>query len=296
MSRSSLARVAAASGLTLGLALASATLAPAAHAAPAPAAPSAAPVVTPASVAAGPATTVTITGTGCTISGSTVPTTASAGVSFGEMGNGGQVQANTDGTWSINVKLPADLPAGSYPVMAKCLTYYGTDLFTYAAQSVTVTAPAAPVKTATVTKDAKGVVTVTAEPGQSLTPQGPVKVGQRLALRLTGYTPGETAKLVLHSTPRDMGTRTAGADGVLVTDFVAPAGTPAGEHTLKVTSADGTVRSYPVTISAEKLTAAELAATGADVTVPLVGGIALVLVGAGVTYVARRRPTGAAQA
>ncbi|TFV47178.1 hypothetical protein [Blastococcus sp. TF02A-35] len=293
MSRSSYTRVAAASGLTLGLTLVGVALAPAALAAPA------APVVTPASVVTGPATTVTISGTGCSLPGTGIPTVVSAGVSFGEMGNGGSAEPDAYGTWSIAVELPAGLPAGSYPVMAMCGTYYGDDVFTYAAQSVTVTAPAqAPVapKAATVTKDAKGAVVVTAEPGQSLTPDAPAKVGERRTLRLTGYTPGEKVKLVLHSTPRTIGTFTADAQGVVVATFVAPAGTPAGDHTLKVTRADGSVVSYPVTISTQKLTAAELAATGADVTVPLVGGIALVLVGAGATYAARRRPTGAAQA
>ncbi|SOD92905.1 LPXTG-motif cell wall anchor domain-containing protein [Blastococcus haudaquaticus] len=71
-----------------------------------------------------------------------------------------------------------------------------------------------------------------------------------------------------------------------------PAGAPAGAHTLKVTRADGSVVSYPVTVAAG---GKQLASTGADVTAPLVGGLALVLVGAGAMVVARRRSGAAAQ-
>ncbi|WP_235003075.1 LPXTG cell wall anchor domain-containing protein [Blastococcus haudaquaticus] len=59
-----------------------------------------------------------------------------------------------------------------------------------------------------------------------------------------------------------------------------------------MTRADGSVVSYPVTVAAG---GKQLASTGADVTAPLVGGLALVLVGAGAMVVARRRSGAAAQ-
>jgi hypothetical protein len=294
MSRSSVVRVATASGLTLGLATAGLLLAPSALAAPA--AP-AAPVVTPASVTAGQATTITISGAGCVHAQPNPAVLAWAGVSFGQSGNGDEAEPNANGTWSVKVDLPAGLPAGTYPVVAGCAYYQGDEGFDYPGTSVTVTAPAAPAAApATVSKNAKGLITVTAAPGQSLTPDTPAKVGERRTLRLTGYKPGEVVKLVLHSTPQVIGTFTADASGVVVASFIAPAGTPAGDHELQVTRADGSVVTYPIKVSAAKLTPAELAFTGADVAVPLVGGVTLLLVGAGVMFATRRRSAGAAQA
>jgi len=234
-----------------------------------------------------PGGTLIVSGTGC--SAATVGeyvTGVDVGISYGQAGDGMSITPDTaNGYWSVQLTLPATLPAGTYPVSAYCGTYNGD--IAYPQVQATVGAGAA-----TVTKATNGVVTVTATPGQSLTPDAPAAPGEVRVLKLTGYTPGEEVKLVLHSTPRTIGTFTADAQGIVTARFSVPAGTPAGAHELKVTRADGSVVSYPVTVVAA---AKQLASTGADVTVPLIAGSALVVAGAGALVACRRRASGAAQ-
>jgi LPXTG-motif cell wall-anchored protein len=282
MSRSPLARVATTSGLTLGLAAVGLLLAPAALAAPS------GPVVTPGTIQ--PGDTYTIAGGGCVTTDVANPVVgAFGGIGYGEMGDGADATPDAQGNWSVQMTFPADYPAGTYPIVAGC-EYYNGDVDRKDGQLVVAAAAAA--SKATVTKASNGVVTVEAAPGQSLTPDAAAAPGEVRMLKLTGYTPGEKVTLVLHSTPKTIGTFTADAHGVVNAKFIVPAGTPAGNHTLKVTRADGSVVSYPVTVAAA---GKRLADTGADVTGLLVGGAALVLGGAGALVIARRRTAGAAQ-
>ena len=292
MSRSPFARVATTSGLTLGLAAAGLLLAPAALAAPG------GPVVTPGTIA--PGDSYTISGSGCMSTDDANPViTAFAGIGYGESGDGEDVMPDAQGNYSVEMTFPADYPAGTYPVAVGCEYYNGdidvnegTLVVALPASGPTAAAPTATESKAAVTRAANGVVTVTAAPGQSLTPDAAAKPGEVRMLQLSGYTPGEKVTLVLHSTPKTLGTFTADAQGVVTVKFTVPAGTSAGNHTLKVTRADGSVVSYAVTVAAA---GKRLADTGADVTAPLFGGAALVLVGAGAMVVARRRNAGAAQ-
>ena len=138
------------------------------------------------------------------------------------------------------------------------------------------------------------VTTVTAAPGQSLTPAKPAVPGQKFELNLTSYAPGEATTWVLHSTPRPLGTFTADASGILSAALTIPQGVEAGaDHELHVTRADGSVVIYPIRIAAAEKS---LAYTGTDVTVPLVLDGSLVVAGAGVLVAARRRSAGATQA
>jgi LPXTG-motif cell wall-anchored protein len=283
MSRASLNRLAA--GSLLGLVLAGATLvtAPAATAAPA------APELSVSSTAAGQ--TVTLSGTGC--APSTQPHNPIGVVAFLNLGENPAVEVGdfaepaANGTWTASLAIPAGFAAGSYDVVSVCGDYLGDYELVYPIVKLTVgaPAPAAPAAPA-----ACGTNCQVVAQGATLTPgTAAVAPGVLRNLALYGYLPFERVRLVLHSTPSTIGTFTADANGIVVVQFRAPAGTPAGDHTLKVTRADGSVVSYPITIAASK----QLASTGADVTVPLVVGTGLLLAGGGALFLSRRR--GAAQ-
>jgi LPXTG-motif cell wall-anchored protein len=281
MSRASLNRLAA--GGLLGLVLAGATLvtAPTALAAPAT------PVLSTSSAEAGQ--TVTLSGTGC--APSTQPHNPIAVVAFLELGEspavdvGDMVDPAANGTWTASLAIPAGFAAGTYDVVSVCGDYLGDFEMIYPTVKLTVGAPA-PAAPAACGSNCQVVA-----PGAALTTDAGVAPGVLRNLALYGYLPFERVRLVLHSTPRTLGTFTADANGIVVVQFRAPAGTPAGDHTLKVTRADGSVVSYPIKIAASK----QLASTGADVTVPLVLGTGLVLAGGGALALSRRR-RGAAQA
>ncbi|MGY1857399.1 LPXTG cell wall anchor domain-containing protein [Modestobacter sp. SYSU DS0290] len=201
------------------------------------------------------------------------------------------VEVAEDGTWTASLTFPAGTAAGTYAVYGACDTYWEVTDYPVASVTVGSAAPAAAPAKAQVSV-ANGVTTVTAAPGQSLTPEKAFTPGQKLRLNLTGYTPGELTAWTLHSTPRDLGDHTADGTGTLSAALTLPTDVEAGEHELWVTRADGTVLKYPVTIAAA---GPQLAYTGADVTVPLVLGGVLVLAGAGALVATRRhRGTGAA--
>ena len=196
----------------------------------------------------------------------------------GHVGDGALSPA--DGAFEFRELFGPNTPKGTYRLQVVCDDYVGKR--TYPLTAITFGALPVPAECTT------GCATVA--PGQTLTPGGGVVPGEKRVLRLTGYLPFEKVRLVLHSTPQDLGTVDADASGTLTVLFTVPAGTPAGGHNLVVTRADGSTVSYPVTIAAAPAAAEPtLANTGADVTVPLVIGSALVLAGAGTIVAARRR-------
>jgi LPXTG-motif cell wall-anchored protein len=278
MSRASLNRLAAGSLLGLVLAGASVVAAPAALAAPA------APALSATTVAQGGSFTVS----GADCAPSTDPANPVAAFAFLDLGEdvpvevGNMVDPDSDGTWSMSLTIPAGFASGTYDLVAVCADYLGENELLYPTVTLTVgaSAPAAPAAPATCGANCQVVA-----PGTTLTPGAAVAPGVLRNLALYGYLPFEQVKLVLHSTPRTLGTFTADANGIVVVAFRVPAGTEAGAHTLKVTRADGSIVSYPITIAAAK----QLASTGADVTVPLVLGTGLVLAGGGALFLSRRR-------
>ncbi|QXG74701.1 prealbumin-like fold domain-containing protein [Modestobacter sp. L9-4] len=110
--------------------------------------------------------------------------------------------------------------------------------------------------------------------------------GAQQTIRLGGFQPFEVVHGVLHSTPVDLGTVTADADGVATFVFTVPAGFETGEHTVSMTGATGTVKEATFTVVAA---GPALAYTGTDVA-PLAGlGGGLLLVGGAVLVLLRRR-------
>jgi LPXTG-motif cell wall-anchored protein len=289
-------------GAVLGLAVCAAGLvsAPAALAAPAPLP---TPVVTPSTFVLGETTSFTVAFAGCLQdTGGELPgifyvTNDLDGL---PVSNGGQVPAS--GNVTFDDRVPLAVP-GTYQLLATCDRYTqdqayppvtitvvrpGSAVAGPATATPTTTAPAPATATVSTTN---GVTTITAAPGQSLTPGTPAAPGRQYQLNLTGYAPGEVTTWSLHSTPVALGTRTAGADGTLSAALTIPAGIEAGAHELRVTRADGTVVRYPITVGGP-----ELAYTGTDVQVPLTAGLALLGAGAGLLVVTRRRKAVADQA
>jgi LPXTG-motif cell wall-anchored protein len=284
MSRASLNRLTA--GSLLGLVMAGATLvtAPAAVAAPST------PVVSATTVA--PGGSFTVSGVGCDLS--TNPNNPDGALAFldithlglgesPEIQVGDYVDPAADGTWTASLTVPANHPLGTYDLVSICSTYYGDPEFRY--PTIKITVGAAAVAVAPAPPATCGASCQVVAPGTTLTPGAAVPTGVLRNLALYGYLPFEEVTLVLHSTPRTIGTFKADANGIVVVAFRVPGGTEAGDHNLKVTRADGSVVTYPIKIAAAK----QLASTGADVTVPLVLGTGLVLAGGGALFLSRRR-------
>jgi hypothetical protein len=61
---------------------------------------------------------------------------------------------------------------------------------------------------------------------------GTVHPGDALSLDYTGFQPGEDVAIVMRSTPVDLGTFTADADGVVTAEVRIPASAEVGSHTL----------------------------------------------------------------
>jgi LPXTG-motif cell wall-anchored protein len=117
-----------------------------------------------------------------------------------------------------------------------------------------------------------------------------VAIGEVVVLKLSGYKPHEWVTVTMRSTPVELGRFQADANGVVNIRFTIPRnGAVGSSHTLTFSGSLGTPDFVlPFTLGAP---AKALAYTGADVTVPLALGGALVLVGGGALVVARRRKT-----
>ena len=318
MSRTSRPRTVAATGLTLGFASASVFLAPAAFAAegwlPELS-------IIPDTVKVGE--TLMISGTDCIaesdndIFGPVVyldgnpdedaqPAVLEAGAFDEESGD-----------WTFSIVFKAGT-AGEHEIDAYCGHYDATTLEStgsslYPTAFVTVTeasvAPVLSTPTAPVAKTAPATSSAPAadfKPGAKPNTPGVVSTssdkttgaaaapGQKVVKVLKGFQPGEKVRVVLHSTPVDLGEFTANADGVVTVEFTVPAGTPLGNHTIAYTGDKGTYFEEALQLTAD---GKALAYTGASIAMPLIGGSVLLAAGAGAMVIGRRRRSaGAAQA
>lgn len=117
---------------------------------------------------------------------------------------------------------------------------------------------------------------------------GEVADGQSVRVRITGLAPSKAYRIVLHSSPVLLATLTSSAAGVIDATVQIPAGTPVGQHTLRISAADApdvVVASVPL-----RVTDARLAAMGGgDASGALVLGILLLLAGTALIVARRRR-------
>ena len=309
-------RAAALTGLTATTAAAGLLLAPAAFAA----APSA-PVVAPGTVAA--EQTFTVSGADCVSENYADPTLRNAvGVAVVDPVTEEALFVDAtepaeDGSWSIELAFEAGDPAGEYDVAAACLAYnLETVISEYPLASVVLTAPAAtpstPTETAAPTTAApetkptgalRGTQANTpgvASPDQGSATGDSAAPGRKVVKVLTGFKPGEFVTVTLHSTPQTVATATADANGTVTVEFVLPAGSPAGAHTLVYEGSMGTYFQESFTGTAAAATSnassSSLAYTGADIALPLGLGVGVLALGGGLVFAARRRSAEGSQA
>lgn len=113
-----------------------------------------------------------------------------------------------------------------------------------------------------------------------------VAAGDSLTLDGTGFAPGESVRVELHSTSVDLGDTTAADDGSVHADVTIPSGTDAGAHTVVVTGAE-TGNSASAALDVDGAPSGGLAPTGGSAAPALIGG-ALALIGLGTAFVIAR--------
>jgi LPXTG-motif cell wall-anchored protein len=140
--------------------------------------------------------------------------------------------------------------------------------------------------------------------GELVLPSGTkasVAAGKTMTVSGSGYAPFSTVTVLVYSEPHILTTVVTDGTGAFSVEVTVPAGLPAGQHHVVAAGVDpsGELRylTLPVTVTggdgngaAGGGGGATLAYTGADVVVPAIGGLLAVLVGAGLLFVARRRP------
>jgi hypothetical protein len=134
------------------------------------------------------------------------------------------------------------------------------------------------VPVATPTPVAPPTTPPTSAPGTATAAAPTLAAGRQQTVTAGGFTPGETVRGTLYSTPIDLGTAVADAQGVVTFTFTVPADLEVGVHTvtaLGLTSGTTSTVTFAVTTTET----AALATTGVDVA-PLIG-LGVVALGAG---------------
>jgi hypothetical protein len=250
-------------------------------------------VSSPATVAPGQA--YTVSGTGCFASPHGLPPAVE--LDSLDVDNGTGTMVRGDGTWSIDMEAPTQL--GTYHWSLDCDDYTGHAH--YPTVTLTVTADGRPVATPVAAPVAPTPPKPTPAAGcavcTALDSGRPVAPGARMTLRYV-VAPFQQITVVLHSTPRVLGTFTADAHGVVTIPLTVPADVLGSHHLLLVDQHGATVASLPLTVArrtGSAGSAGSLAYTGADVALPVTLGTVLVAAGAGAVVLGRRRPGKARQ-
>jgi hypothetical protein len=111
-----------------------------------------------------------------------------------------------------------------------------------------------------------------------------VAPGQQQTLRVWGLEPGESVSAVMYSTPLDVGSVAADAQGVAELTWTVPSDTPPGVHRVEVTAA------VSGSLSLTFVVTGALSVTGADLAwLALVAVLGVALVGIGAFVVIHRR-------
>ncbi|WP_024286025.1 DUF4214 domain-containing protein [Cellulomonas sp. KRMCY2] len=135
----------------------------------------------------------------------------------------------TLGTWSVTCTVPLDATAGQYTVTPSAADVVGNWLNTNGGPTTTVRA------TFTV---APVVIVPPDIPAVQVTAGSVVRPGGSLAVSGSGFKPGSTTRLVLHSDPIDLGTVTVSGAGTFSTTVTVPSSTPEGAHEIEAAGQD----------------------------------------------------------
>jgi len=153
-----------------------------------------------------------------------------------------------------------------------------------------VTTPVTTTSTTTSTPPAPTSSTPTSTAPTASTAAVPtIAAGKKQTVTLSGFQPFEMVHGVLHSTPVDLGTVQADANGVATFTFTVPTGLESGSHEVAMT---GLTSNYSDAVGFTVTAAASsggLAYTGTDVVPLLALGGGLLAAGAGAITVANRR-------
>ena len=132
-----------------------------------------------------------------------------------------------------------------------------------------------------------GDLTAAAGSTDSVTP------GKKVTVTGTGYLPNSTVTLLVYSEPQVLTTVVTDNTGSFTVEVTVPAGLPEGHHTLVASGVDASGAAYsttlPITVVGGTTGAGGLAYTGADIALPMTGGLAALVVGTGLLVVSRRR-------
>lgn len=121
-----------------------------------------------------------------------------------------------------------------------------------------------------------------------------VAPGGTVTITCTGFDPGETVIIVLHTDPVTLGTATADPSGDVHTTVTIPTNTTPGQHTITVTGeTSGLTLSATITVEGAVTAAAapssSLPFTGANVAATTGVGAGAVAIGGGLVLAARKR-------
>jgi LPXTG-motif cell wall-anchored protein len=114
--------------------------------------------------------------------------------------------------------------------------------------------------------------------------------GAKVRLKVVGFRPNSRSVVTFESTPVQLATVTADANGAIEADVAIPENAPPGQHTIKVTGVDA--NGQPFVAASPFVVVGQLPETGSDPQPFVWLGIAALLAGAGVLGVVayRRRP------
>jgi titin len=222
----------------------------------------------------------------------------------------------TTGDGTLTVSWGAST-AGSYPITGYTVALVWGDGVSFGGYSefcetgptvLTCTAPAQPGVTHNVRVQAvdsghrtgeyaevtSGVVpfssSVPASDGDLTLPAGStasVPAGKTITVSGSGYAPGSTVTVLIYSEPQVLTTVIADENGAFTVTVTVPAGLAPGQHTLVASGVDSEGNPRYVTLPVTVV--AGLASTGADIAVPVIGGLAALTVGGTLLLVSRRR-------
>jgi titin len=173
------------------------------------------------------------------------------------------------------------------PGVAHKLQVFAIDAEDNGSEAVTVTSDVVPAPRTLPTSNGNLTSPAGFRPGVATT----VPTGGKYTIIGSGYAPNTQVSVLIYSEPQILTTVMTDGGGSFTVEVTVPEGLALGEHTLVAAGLDpnGVMRylTLPITVTAS---GPRLADTGADVTAPAVGGLAAVVVGAGLLVAARRRP------